>query len=124
MKNKWYKRAGIALNDFYRSFLFVAVVALCPIILLVGILVSDYNTRQIGFADHPPAIYYIYDDDGLTITIMGADLSVGRETLDTARRAGDNLVSFVPGSVRLYAAAAIYLGDLLRQIFYKAVEFL
>lgn len=88
---------------FFSSFISALCLTLCPFVLILGIVISDYNTRMTGLSDEKPVIYY-ESGDGFSLHVMGYEFSVSSDMADSLKRAAESILSFVPPQLRILAA--------------------
>lgn len=104
-----------AAKYFCSSFTSALCLALCPFILILGIIISDYNTRQTGLSDAKPAIY-LENDDGMDFHVLGYTFSISGDTSDKIMQAGEAALSFLPPQLRILCAVPSAVNSLICSI--------
>lgn len=123
MLKKAKKSKSIKLNSinlrgakyFCNSFISALCLTLCPFVLILGIIISDYNTRKTGLSDAKPVIY-IESGDGMDFHVLGYTLSISGDTSDRIRQAGETALNFVPPQLRIFYAVPSAVNSLICSI--------
>ena len=110
-KNKDAKTA----KYFCSSFISALSLALCPFALILGIIISDYNTRSTGLSDAKPVIY-LENDDGVEFHVLGYTLSISSDTSDKITQAGEAALSFIAPQLRIICAVPSAINSLICSI--------
>lgn len=104
-----------AAKYFCSSFISSLCLALCPFVLILGIIISDYNTRQTGLSDAKPVIY-LENDDGMDFHVLGYTFSISGDTSDKIMQAGEAALSFLPPQLRILCAVPSAINSLICSI--------
>lgn len=104
-----------AAGKFYGAFLSTVCLAMCPVMLIYGILASDAGTRRTGFGDTEPAVWYEYDGN-LRISVLGHELFIDGEYILSAKDAANSVSSFIPPQMRILAEIPAAVSGLIRHI--------
>ncbi|HIZ16952.1 MAG TPA: hypothetical protein H9675_05245 [Firmicutes bacterium] len=100
---------------FCSSFISALSLALCPFALILGIIISDYNTRSTGLSDAKPVIY-LENDDGVEFHVLGYTLSISSDTSDKITQAGEAALSFIAPQLRIICAVPSAINSLICSI--------
>ena len=100
---------------FCNSFISALCLTLCPFILILGIIISDYNTRKIGLSDAKPVIYF-ENDDGMDVHVFGYTVSISSSTSEKIEHTGEIALSFVPPQLRILCAVPSAINNLFYSI--------
>lgn len=95
------KDVKILQNKFYRIFICVVLLILIPAILVGGIIVSDANTRALGFRDHSPIFYFVEIDDGIKFNMFGDYTHFTENDVENLRENAQTAEIIIPPFIRL-----------------------
>ncbi len=111
------KKRSKEARHFYNSFVSTICITLCPVLLISGILISDYNTRKTGFSDIKPAVYYEYDGD-LNISIFGQEIFISEEVISDTKNTAYTILNFIPPQARILSG----LSSAIDSLFYFILD--
>lgn len=88
-------------NKFYRKLVVMILIIIIPTILVGGIIISDNNTRDLGFRDHNPIFYITEVESGIKFNIFGEYTHFTEEDIENFRENVKAAEIFAPRFVRL-----------------------
>lgn len=98
-------------SKIYRIFLSVMLLIILPAILVGGMIVSDNNTRALGFRDHSPIFYFAEVDDGIKFNLFGDYTHITESDVENLRENIETAEVIIPPFIRLIAAPVRVLRD-------------